>query len=96
MMDHIHGKPVSRPGIPVVRKPPAGSLDVRQIRRGARGIGATQQVFADAIGVPVKTVRNWEQRRREPTGPARILLSVIARNPWAVFDTLREENAPAA
>ena len=59
---------------------------MRAIRLAAQGIGGTQQSFADAIGVPVKTLRNWEQRRRSPTGPARMLLSLIARDPWLVFD----------
>ena len=63
------------------------SGDHDAIRLGTRGgIGATQQVFADLIGVPVKTLRNWEQRRREPAGPARVLLSMIERDPRLVFD----------
>lgn len=71
----------------MVKTPRRGSLDVRAIRLGTRGgIGATQQVFADLIGVPVKTLRNWEQRRREPAGPARVLLSMIERDPRLVFD----------
>jgi hypothetical protein len=49
---------------------------------------ATQESFAKAIGVSVKTLRNWEQRRRQPTGPARVLLACIARNPWLVFDAI--------
>ena len=77
---------IKRPGHPVVAVPSADSLDVRSIRRQASYIGATQQSFSDAIGVPVKTLRNWEQRRRTPTGPARVLLSLIARDPWIVFD----------
>jgi putative transcriptional regulator len=51
-----------------------------------RSIGATQRSFAAAIGVPVKTVSNWEQGRRKPTGPALVLLSLIQRDPWIVFD----------
>ncbi len=75
-----------RPGRAKVVCPTPGSLDVAHIRQSAGYIGATQAVFAAAIGVPVKTLRNWEQGRREPTGPARILLSLIARDPWIVFD----------
>jgi putative transcriptional regulator len=81
-----------RPGLAVVQTPERGSLDVRAIRLGAPGsIGASQQVFADLIGVPVKTLRNWEQRRREPTGPARVLLSMIERDPWLVFDVANDQ-----
>jgi DNA-binding transcriptional regulator YiaG len=47
----------------------AESIDVAAIRKGARGIGATQRSFAQALGVSVKTLRNWEQRRRRSTGP---------------------------
>jgi putative transcriptional regulator len=58
-------------------------LDVYTIRKNAVGIGYTQGSFAEAIGVPVKTVQNWEQGRRKPTGPARALLLVVARYPKA-------------
>lgn len=77
---------LNRPGRVKTVCPAPGSLNVAQIRHAAGHIGATQAVFAAAIGVPVKTLRNWEQGRREPTGPARILLSLIARDPWIVFD----------
>ena len=47
-----------RPGLAVVKTPGRGSLDVRAIRLGTRGgIGATQETFANLIGVPVKTLR---------------------------------------
>lgn len=75
-----------RPGIPFVTRPDGSDLNVRAIRL-ASGIGATQRTFADAIGVPVKTLRNWEQGRRKPTGPALVLLKLIERDPWVVFDT---------
>ena len=44
----------------------------------------TQEQFADAFGVSVGTVRNWEQGRRAPRGPARVLLQVIDKEPNAV------------
>ncbi|WP_439365496.1 helix-turn-helix domain-containing protein [Bradyrhizobium sp. DASA03005] len=75
-----------RPGIPYVARPDGSNLDVRAIRLASK-IGATQRTFADAIGVPVKTLRNWEQGRRKPTGPALVLLKLIELNPWVVFDT---------
>ena len=81
-----------RPGIPVVPIPTRGELDVRSIRLGVRGIGCTQRTFAQAIGVPVKTLRNWEQRRREPTGPARMLLALVARDPWLIFDVMNDQH----
>jgi putative transcriptional regulator len=61
--------------------PPA----VRDLRRRAR---LTQQEFAARLGVPVETIRNWEQGKRMPRGPARALLAVIARAPETVFAAL--------
>ena len=81
-----------RPGLAVMKTPERGSLDARAIRLGTPGcMGATQETFARLIGVPVKTLRNWEQRRREPTGPARVLLSMIERDPWLVFDVANNQ-----
>jgi putative transcriptional regulator len=76
-----------RPVLPKVATPARGTINARAIRLRTRGdLGLTQQAFANAIGVPVKTLRNWEQGRRQPTGPARVLLSLIERNPWVVHD----------
>ena len=58
---------------------------VRDLRRRAR---LTQQEFAARLGVPVETIRNWEQGNRMPRGPARALLSVIAHAPETVFAAL--------
>ena len=64
-----------------VEPPPA----VRDLRRRAR---LTQLEFAARLGVPVETIRNWEQGKRMPRGPARALLAVIAHAPEAVFAAL--------
>ena len=58
---------------------------VRDLRRRAR---LTQLEFAARLGVPVETIRNWEQGKRMPRGPARALLAVIARAPETVFAAL--------
>jgi putative transcriptional regulator len=50
-------------------------------RRVRRKVGLSQVAFARRIGVPVDTVRNWEQGRRAPQGPARALLRIIDRAP---------------
>ena len=63
----------------------AGPPAVRDLRRRAR---LTQQEFAAKLGVPVETIRNWEQGKRMPRGPARALLAVIAHAPETVFAAL--------
>ena len=50
--------------------------------------GLTQAAFAEKIEVPIETVRNWEQGKRNPRGPARALLKLIDRAPDAAFATL--------
>jgi putative transcriptional regulator len=64
----------------------------------ARGVRArtklTQAEFASRIGVPIETVRNWEQGKRSPRGPARALLKVIEKAPDIAFAVLN--NAKAA
>lgn len=48
----------------------------------------TQGEFAKLIGVPIKTLQNWEQHRTRPTGPARALLRAVARDPETVIRLL--------
>ena len=50
----------------------------------------TQAQFAARIGVPIETVRNWEQGKRSPRGPARALLKVIDKAPQVAFAVLGE------
>jgi putative transcriptional regulator len=51
-------------------------------------IGLSQQEFADVFGIPIGTLRDWEQGRFEPDQAARSYLKVIARNPKAVRKAL--------
>ena len=75
----------------VAEAPDAAPLPaVRDLRRRAR---LTQLEFAARLGVPVETIRNWEQGKRAPRGPARALLAVIAHSPETVFAALA--TAPA-
>jgi putative transcriptional regulator len=55
-----------------------GSSGVRAIREQT---SLSQSEFAQLIGVSVKTLQNWEQDRRHPTGPAAALLQIIAHDP---------------
>lgn len=58
---------------------------VRELRLRAK---LTQAEFAARLGVPIETIRNWEQGKRSPRGPARALLAVIAHAPDTVFEAL--------
>jgi putative transcriptional regulator len=61
-------------------------LDVGEIRNK---VGLSQDDFARAFGVSIGTLRNWEQGRNRPDGPARALLTVIDRDPASVLKALR-------
>ena len=65
------------------------AADVKAIRDS---LELSQESFAGFLGVSLGTVRNWEQKRREPQGPARALLLVAAKQPRAVraaFNSMR-------
>ena len=67
--------------------------DVKAVRAD---LGQSQAEFALMIGVSVATLRNWEQGRRTPDGPALALLRVAARNPKAVIEALHTESKRGA
>jgi len=62
------------------------ALDIKRIRLNYR---LSQGEFAAMLGISVGTLRNWEQGRRMPEGPARVLLQVAAKHPEAVWDAVR-------
>jgi putative transcriptional regulator len=51
-------------------------------------LGLSQNKFARMLGISLSTLQNWEQGRREPDGPAKVLLNVAARYPDAVLNTV--------
>jgi putative transcriptional regulator len=75
------------PGLHLVSPLPLRVPDVAAIRRKT---GLSQTAFASRIGVPVATLRNWEQGHRSPQGPARVLLALLDRNPKIVEETLAD------
>lgn len=52
-------------------------------------VGLTQEEFAQAIEISVHTLRNWEQGRRKPEGPAIALLRIAARHPRIIRENLK-------
>jgi putative transcriptional regulator len=80
----VHQDGATQPAVRDLGREPG----VRDLRRRAR---LTQLEFAARLGVPVETIRNWEQGKRMPRGPARALLAVIAHAPDTVFAALATE-----
>ena len=74
---------------------------IREIKRGEVGrvftcppvaetraqAGLSQAKFAELLGVSVRTLQEWEQGRRAPSGPARRLLMIAYRNPRALLES---------
>lgn len=65
------------------------AVKVKAIRTAT---GLSQSRFAKLISVNVDTLKNWEQGRREPTGPAKALLRAIERDPQHVIPALSSEH----
>lgn len=64
------------------RKIASGIIDSgKEVAELRRFLNLTQVEFADAMGISVYTLRNWEQGRRTPEGPALALLRIAARHP---------------
>lgn len=60
--------------------------DIKALRRF---VGLTQEQLAFAMGISVHTLRNWEQGRRKPEGPAIALLRIAARHPRIIRENLQ-------
>jgi len=80
-LDHARGEPGAQ-----VHEIEVPSVDVAAIRART---GLSQGAFARSIGVGKGTLLNWEQGRRQPTGPAQVLLAMIAKKPSLVSELLR-------
>ena len=63
-------------------------VDPMQVKDIRRATGLTQDKFCKLIDVKLGTLRNWEQGRREPTGPAKALLRAIKNDPEHVLVAL--------
>ena len=61
-------------------------IDVKAVREKT---GLSQSEFASLIQISTKTLQNWEQRRRNPTGPSAALLKIVSVNPEMAVQSLR-------
>ncbi|RYM06434.1 helix-turn-helix domain-containing protein [Sphingobium cupriresistens] len=81
-LDYAQGKETGA----VVRQIEVPTVDVAAIRAST---GLSQGAFARSIGVAKGTLLNWEHGRRHPTGPAQVLLAMLAKKPSLVSELLR-------
>lgn len=86
-----------REGIAILRgeKEPSRTfqLDAPDIKAIRENMSLTQQQFAALLGISLRTLQNWEQGRRSPEGPARVLLQVAAKHPQALLDVVHSTAA---
>lgn len=71
-------------------KAPSRSFNVEQpdVQRIRANYRLSQNEFATLLGISLNTLQNWEQGRRVPQGPARVLLQVAAKHPDALWDVV--------
>lgn len=66
------------------------TINVNRVRTIRERTSLSQSEFAQLIGVSVKTLQNWEQDRRKPTGPAEALLRIIAHRPKLAIEAIHQ------
>lgn len=66
----------------------AGRLEAGDVAALRRFVGLTQEQFAEALGISVRTLQNWEQDRVKPDGPGLALLRIAARDPSVIRKNL--------
>lgn len=64
--------------------------EILSASRAALSVLISQAQFAKLIGVNLRTLQNWEQQRTRPTGAARALLKIVASDPKAALEALRQ------
>lgn len=61
-------------------------INVPDVAQTRKKTGLSQARFAQLLGVSVRTLQDWEQGRRAPSGAARTLLTIAAKNPQALLE----------
>ena len=67
----------------------AFGVDGPRVKRIRASYQLSQNEFAALLGVSIRTLQNWEQGRRAPEGPARVLLQIADKHPEAIWDVVR-------
>ena len=71
------------------------TVDGSSVKSIRANYNLSQSEFAALLGISIKTLQNWEQDRRKPEGPAKVLLQVAAKHPEAVLDVVKSVSKPA-
>jgi putative transcriptional regulator len=88
----VGGGVAAKRGLTVRRKPTGGRTRPYWAPRVVairNSLGLSQRQFAKLIGVSVDTLQNWEQGRRQPSGPSVVLLKVLEADPESVMRAMR-------
>lgn len=78
-------KAIARGEMAAARRTRVDAPDVKAVREQ---IGLSQSEFAQLMRVSVKTLQNWEQHRRTPTGPAAALLKIVTHAPTVALEAM--------
>ena len=78
-------RPVPAPPARVVRV----AVKPADIKTAGKRVGLSREAFARTFGLSPATLRKWENGERQPTGAARILLTIISREPEAALRAIR-------
>ncbi|MBJ6610279.1 MAG: helix-turn-helix domain-containing protein [Candidatus Thiothrix moscowensis] len=79
-------KAIAKGEAPASRRFELKPIDVKAVREKT---GLSQSEFASLIQISTKTLQNWEQHRRTPTGPSAALLKIVSVNPEMAVQSLR-------
>lgn len=93
--DEISAQIAANPdAAPDVSDWPLGRADLVDVRAIRAKLGMSQERFARTFGITLAALRDWEQRRRAPRGPARTLLQIIDREPDAARRAMALSSQP--
>jgi putative transcriptional regulator len=87
--EQIHAAALADPDAQPLPRDGRGLTKLVNVKKLREKLGMTQETFADLYRIPVGTLRDWEQRRKNPDAPARAYLQVIESNPDTVVGLLK-------